>query len=117
MRGSYPLAPATTLSEAVVSDWLAVAMPQAALLLDALAPNCVVLTDTPYDGAVGAFARSLADGLRTSRAGQFGVYFLDPEMAGLRTLDHGHLDEASAIAWSTAFLAGLEPIGRQCGVW
>jgi hypothetical protein len=109
IQGPHPVTPEAPPPERNLQNWLTEAVPQATELLETLSASCVVLTDVPYDGAVGAYAKALAERLH--------LYFVDPEVPGLRTYDKNHLDAKSAIAWSDAFLEQLEPIGRQCGAW
>lgn len=107
--GAYPVAPAPSPSQANMSAWLDVAVPQARVLIADASAKCVVLTDAPNNGPVGAFARALA--------ARLGVMTILPDFAGLRTLDGGHLDAQSAITWSDAFLKELDRIAPQCGAW
>ena len=92
-----------------LSAWLADAVPAVKTLLDDLSATCVVFTDAPYDGLVGVYARALAE--------QLNAVFIDPQVPGLRTYDTQHLNPESAIAWSNAFLAELDPVGKRCGAW
>ena len=53
----------------------------------------------------------------TQLAAELGVAFIAPDISGLTTIDHVHLDARSGIAWSDAFLRALDPVGRACGAW
>ena len=109
-HGPHPVTYGSPPSAGNLSAWLDDAALQASDLMRLLSGPCVVVTDTPHDGPPnGVFAKALADRLH--------VYFVAPEVQGLRTLDTLHLDARSAIAWSDAFLELLDPIGRACGAW
>lgn len=68
--------------------------------------NCVLLTIVPTVGTKRAEATAIAEKL--------GLRLISPQIDGLRTFDGSHLDEASALRWSTAFLEEAGPQIRQC---
>jgi hypothetical protein len=107
--GKYPLTPTAAPSENLLREWAVAAEGQARELLRNASARCVVFTDIPYDGPVGAYARRLA--------AQLNVAVVIPELAGLRTFDKTHLDSQSATAWSDTFLQQLDGLGAQCGAW
>jgi hypothetical protein len=109
IAGAFPVTPSASPSEGNLEAWLAQAEPQARKLITDASATCIVLTDAPYNGPVGAFARALA--------GRLGARLILPELAGLRTQDGSHLDAQSAVNWSNAFLAELDAVGSRCGAW
>lgn len=107
--GGHPLATTDWPKEEWLRKWSDAAEPQVKQLLAAAPARCVVLTDTPWNGPVGAYAKALS--------ARFNVTVIIPELAGLRTHDTMHLDAQSATEWSDAFLEQLDRIGPQCGAW
>jgi hypothetical protein len=68
--------------------------------------ECVVLTTVPTVNTGMGSARAIAERL--------GMPLISPQLAGLETFDHSHLDRPSAQRWSEAFMAAAEPHVRQC---
>ena len=68
--------------------------------------NCILLTIVPYEKTKYGTARALA--------GELGMPLLAPQIEGLTTFDHSHLDAASAARWSEAFFETAGPAIRQC---
>ncbi len=106
--GKFPVVP-TEISDDQVRGWYAYGSHATDDMTAALSAKCLVLTNVPFDGPRRVFVDLLAERL--------GAYRILPEVAGLRTWDHYHLDLDSAVSWSNAFLTELDPIGRQCGAW
>ncbi len=69
-------------------------------------PECIVLTTVPTVNTGLGTARAIADRL--------GFSLIGPELAGLETFDHSHLDRPSAQRWSEAFMLAAGPRIRQC---
>ncbi len=68
--------------------------------------SCVLFTIVPTNATKRAQAETLAQKLD--------VQFISPQMPGLTTFDHSHLDAASAARWSAAFFDQAEPQVRRC---
>jgi hypothetical protein len=68
--------------------------------------SCVILTIVPTVETKRAEAMAIA--------ARLGRDLLAPQIAGLRTFDGSHLDEASAERWSAAFLREAGPRIRRC---
>lgn len=105
---TYPLPAVVPVADAALGQWLARARLIAPEFLKVVQARCVVFTSVPSD-AGSVHARRLA--------AELGVPFIGPEIAGLATIDHIHLDGKSGVAWSDAFLRELDPVGRACGAW
>jgi len=71
-----------------------------------MARECVVLTLSPRTDTPAEFAKALAEKLD--------LPLIMPELEGLVTIDHSHLDENSAERWSTAFLAEFDRYVELC---
>ena len=97
--GDFPVTPSPPPAEAAMAAWLTQAEPQARELIADASATCVILTDAPSDGSIGAYARALGS--------RIGAEVVLPDVAGLRTIDGGHLDAQSAVNWSNAFLEGV----------
>jgi hypothetical protein len=97
-------------SPEMLRRWVDTAEVQARQLLSHTPARCIVLTDIPYSGPVGAFATELG--------ARLGASVLLPKVDGLRSFDKWHLDGRSSIAWSDAFLAELDAlVTSRCGGW
>jgi len=68
--------------------------------------DCVVLTVSPRTDTPTAFAQNLASRLN--------LPLLIPELEGLVTIDHSHLDKLSAQRWSAAFLHEFDGVMQHC---
>jgi hypothetical protein len=68
--------------------------------------ECVILTYIPYMKTDTATANSIARAL--------GMELVAPRLDGLSTFDQSHLDEASALRWSTAFFEAAGPRIAAC---
>ncbi len=106
--GKFPVVP-QEIADDQVRRWYAYGGGAADQMAAALSAKCLVMTNVPFDGPRRVFVDMLGERL--------GAYRVVPEVAGLRTGDHHHLDLDSAVSWSNAFLAEFDPIGRQCGAW
>ena len=104
----YPLPAAVPVADDPLGQWLARARVIAPEFLKTVGARCIVFTAVPSDAGSG-YARRLA--------AELGVAFIAPDIGGLTTIDHIHLDARSGIAWSDAFLRALDPVGRACGAW
>jgi hypothetical protein len=75
--------------------------------------ECLIMTSIPH-----AKTRPDPKGTRiaTSRAvaAALGATFLAPELGGLKTFDHSHLDKPSAQRWSAAFFGAAGPRIEKC---
>jgi hypothetical protein len=81
----------------------------AAELLIAALPverSCVLFTIVPTNDTKRVQAVALAQKL--------GVNFISPQIAGLTTFDHSHLNADSAARWSAAFFDQAEPDIHRC---
>ncbi len=104
----YPTQPVAPVADEALRQWLARARVIAPVFLKTLKARCVVFTAIPSD-AGDIYARRLG--------AELGVRVLSPDLTGLTTIDHIHLDGRSAVAWSDAFLSELDSAGRECGAW
>jgi hypothetical protein len=104
----YPLPAVLPVADEALGQWLARAGIIASDFLKTVQARCVVFTAVPSD-AGSVYGRRLA--------AKLGVKFIAPDVAGLATIDHVHLDARSGVAWSDAFLRELDPVGRACGAW
>jgi len=68
--------------------------------------ECVILTYIPYMKTDTATANSVARAL--------GMELVAPRLDGLTTFDQSHLDQASALRWSTAFYQAAGPRIAAC---
>ncbi|MBX2836275.1 MAG: hypothetical protein KTR35_05435 [Gammaproteobacteria bacterium] len=68
--------------------------------------ECTVITVSPRTRTPKAFAQQLASDL--------GAVSVFPDVEGLLTIDHSHLNYLSAERWSTAVLAELDPVIESC---
>jgi hypothetical protein len=68
--------------------------------------SCVLFTIVPTNDTKRARAVALAQKLD--------VKFISPQIPGLTTFDHSHLDPESAARWSAAFFDQAEPARRRC---
>lgn len=68
--------------------------------------DCILLTYVPHENNGQPTAAALADAL--------GVGFVSPDIAGLRTFDGSHLDQASAERFTAAFVAEAGPLLQKC---
>jgi len=68
--------------------------------------SCVLFTIVPTKAAKRVQAEALAQRL--------GVKFISPQIPGLTTFDHSHLNADSAARWSAAFFTQAEPEIRRC---
>ncbi len=68
--------------------------------------QCIVLTVTPRTGTPVQFAKALAQRLQ--------LPLIVPELDGLVTIDHSHLDRQSAQRWSTQFVKAFDPYTKAC---
>jgi hypothetical protein len=68
-------------------------------------PDCVVFTLVPNNMQDESVARMLAQ--------KIGATFIAPHFQGIVTVDTMHLSKPSAMRWTPAFLAGLEPVLRR----
>jgi hypothetical protein len=102
------LAAATPVADGELDQWLARARVLAPEFLKTVGARCIVFTAVPSDAGI-IYAQRLA--------GELGVPFIAPQLAGLTTIDHVHLDARSGTAWSDALLGALDRIGRDCGAW
>lgn len=68
--------------------------------------SCVLFTMVPTTATKRAQGEALARRL--------GVQFIAPQVPGLTTFDHSHLDPDSAARWSEAFFELAEPEIRRC---
>jgi hypothetical protein len=104
----YPTQAVVPVADEALRQWLARAKVIAPEFLKTLKARCVVFTAVPSD-AGKIYGELLGR--------QLGVRFISPDVAGLTTIDHIHLDGKSAVAWSDAFLRELDSVGRDCGAW
>ncbi len=107
--GKYPLETTPWPQEEWLEKWAEAAEPQVKQLLAVVRAHCIVLTDIPWNGPVGAYAKALS--------ARFNVKVIVPELSGLRTHDRSHLDTRSSMEWSDAFLEQLDRLGPPCGAW
>jgi hypothetical protein len=68
--------------------------------------SCVLFTIVPTTATKRAQGEALAQRL--------GVQFIAPQVPGLTTFDHSHLNTDSAERWSAAFFEQAEPEIRRC---
>jgi hypothetical protein len=104
----YPTQSAVPVAEQAFQQWLTRAKVIAPQFLKTVKARCVVFTAVPSDAGT-VYAERLG--------AELGVRVISPDLAGLSTIDHIHLDARSAVAWSDAFLRELDNIGRNCGAW
>ena len=98
----YPTQAVVRVADEALRQWLARANIIAPEFLKTLKAHCVVFTAVPSD-AGKIYGELLGK--------QLGVRFISPDVAGLSTIDHIHLDAKSAVAWSNAFLRELDAGG------
>lgn len=81
----------------------------AAILIDRLdlPPRCIILTAIPND-----FETNEPIVARVS--GRYNLPVIIPQLHGLTTIDHNHLDSRSAEQWSEAFLKLAAPLLAAC---
>jgi hypothetical protein len=68
--------------------------------------SCVLFTMVPTDATKRVQAEALAH--------ELGVKFISPQIPGLTTFDHSHLDADSGARWSAAFFEQAGPDIRRC---
>jgi hypothetical protein len=107
--GQWEVQERTTITDDGLRRWGDAAEPQARKLLAAASARCVVFTQVPHNGPIGngAFARELG--------ARLDIKVILPKVDGLRTLDpYWHLDQASSVKWSDAFLQELKKLPAFC---
>jgi len=68
--------------------------------------DCVLLTVTPKTKTPTRYALALSQRLQ--------LPLIAPQLDGLVTIDHSHLDQQSALRWSTAFMGSIAPHVDRC---
>ena len=68
--------------------------------------DCIILTLTPRTDTPSVFAAALSRELE--------LPLITPELSGLLTIDHSHLDKVSAERWSSAFLTEFDQHLKRC---
>lgn len=109
-KGAIEISITDPPSDEELQRWASVAEGWVRKLIEAARPRCVVLTDIPYMGPVGIYARELGRRLN--------VPVLLPEAGPMRGFDKQHLDGHSSVAWTNAFMSESDALVRaQCGGW
>ena len=103
-NGDFPITPPGPQDRSHYDQYLANA--RSLLTKLNIDPHCAVFTIVPNSEMDDTLALYLADHL--------GARVVAPRIDGLATVDHYHLNQAGAEAWTKAFLNELEPVTKQC---